>query len=581
VAQYAKGFQGNYQIRPAGTQFAFTQEHQIEIAKCMADPVYFISTYVRIKYVDEEELVLFKPRDYQLEMLEKMLNYREVIVKLPRQAGKTSIVSALLLWHLLFINNYSVLVAAHVLSKAEDIIAAIKGMFENLPDFLQRGVKEYNKRNIIFESNARIRAAATQGNSARGDTYNLIYLDEFAFVPTHVADAFIRSVMPVVSSGKTTKTFITSTPQGMNMFYDMWKAAKEGASGYQWVEIKWNQVPNRDEVFKKKIISQFGEDYFNQEYGAEFIGSSRTLIRSTVLLNLTMKAPIQQTKHLRVYQLPLAGRRYYMTADVSEGVGGDYSAASVWDTTEVPYTLAAVYQNNEVDMLAYAGVLFDLGRAYNRAPVLIEANFGSDIARQLYEDLEYEEVIMTVVNAKKGGQVMSGSSGSRSRFGLNMNAQTKRVGCVNLKSLVENGKMEFHDTPMIGELSRFAVSKKKGKGYEAESGNDDIVMTMVMFGWLVDQGYVKDSAEHDVRKMIMEQNKKSIADDMIPFTHFDDGQSGVGPLGPYFDGFPQVDENTNWLLGRVTKKDPEMDPWMMERVEKVYGAEGIFGRAGD
>lgn len=578
MAQYAKGFQGNYQIRSAGTQIVYTKDNQLEIAKCMSDPVYFIRNYIRIKYVDEEELILFEPRFYQMDIVDKIINNREVIVKLPRQAGKTSIVSAILLWHLLFINNYSILVAAHVLSKAEDIIANIKGMFEELPGFLQRGVKEYNKRNVILESNARIRAAATQGNSARGDTYNFIYLDEFAFVPTHVADQFIRSVMPVVSSGKTTKTVITSTPQGLNMFFQMWKAAKEGTSAFKWVEVKWNDVPGRDDEFRRSIIAQYGEDYFNQEYGAEFMGSSKTLIRGSVLLNLKTQPPTQQTDNLRVYHMPMAGRKYYATVDVAEGLGGDYSVISVWDTTELPYKLAAVYQNNEIDMMAFAGVIFDLCRAYNQAPVLIESNFGGDISRQLYEDMEYENVIMTTVSAKKGGQTMSGGHGSRSRFGLKMDVVSKRVGCANLKSLVENEKLEFHDTAMIGELSRFVVSKKS---YAAQEGNDDICMTMVMFGWLVDQGYVKDTVEHDVRKRILEQNKQAIEDDMIPFTYFDDGRNeGPMVLGPYFDGFPTVDENTNWLLGRVTKKDPVPDPWTMERVDRAY-EKAVFGRAGD
>jgi hypothetical protein len=514
-------FQGNPRIRKADVPIGIDNQKMKEWEKCARDPIYFIENYVYIKHVDYERLILFKIRDYQREMVEKMMSERKVIVKLPRQAGKTMIVAACLTWHLLFNLNYSILVAAHKGDKARDIVAVVKEMYENLPDFLQQGVEEWNKGNIKLAKGSRMRASATSASSARGDTYNLVYIDEAAFIQHHIAEEFFKSVIPTVSSGETTKIFLTSTPKGLNHFHKMWLAATtkdpEKWSGYAHVEIKWHQVPGRDEKFRQQIIAEYGQAYWDQEYNAEFLGSSNTLISGQRLheMVLDLRAPMRGTgPHVSMYDPPEKGRVYAICVDVSEGLGGDYHVASVFDCTSMPYRLACVYRNRSLDPMALPGVIAQLGRAYNQALVLVEANFGSQVGSILWQDLEYENVVMTSYNSRKG-QSVSGGFAERARIGLDMKKMAKKIGCDNLRSLVEKQQLIIPDTQALEELTHFVVSKAS---YSAEPGyHDDVAMTLVMFAWMVDQGYIRDLTNVDVRGRIAELNQQWVEDDVAPF----------------------------------------------------------------
>jgi hypothetical protein len=525
VAYYEKGYQGNFSIRGPGRPIALTDEQQQEYARCAQEPEYFIRNYVRIKFVDSEELVLFEPRPYQSEMVHKMLTERFVIVKLPRQAGKTSIVAATLLWHVIFNLNFSIMIAAHVGDKAREVLLSIKLMYEELPEWLQHGVKKWNDGRIELETGSRIKAGSTTARSARGDTYNLVYMDEFAFVETHIADEFVKSVIPTVSSGKTTKIFITSTPRGLNMFHDMWQAAKSGASGYAWVEIKWNDVPGRDEKFKKEIISQFGKTFFDQEFGAEFLGSSLTLISSNKLIAMVdeLAPPISQSDELRVYARPIPGHHYTLTVDVSEGLGQDATCAMIVDVTDLPYTIAAVYQNSYIDPMSLPQVLASLGQRYNHAAILVESNFAGQVANILHHEMEYDNVVSTTRSAK-GGDKIGGGFAPTSRRGVVMNQVVKRLGCNNLKTLVENNQLLVQDRPTYEELCRFAVD---GKTYKAEAGHDDLVMCLVMFAWMADQGYIREQTDVNVRARIAEMNERAAWDSLAPIA-FSDGSEDEG-----------------------------------------------------
>lgn len=516
MATYDKGFLGNPKIRAAGSPIAWTLDTVAEFQRCAEDQEYFIRNYVYIKTVDSEELVKFEPRSYQLEMLDKMINNRFVIVKLPRQCGKTTLTAAVLLWHLIFMRNFSILVAAHKGDKARDVITNVKEMYEALPDFLQHGVDTWNKGSVKLETGSRIRGTGTSGSAARGDVYNMVYLDEFAFVAKHIAEEFVKSVMPTVTSGKSSKIFITSTPKGLNMFYDMWTAAVERKSTYQYVEIKWNDVPGRDEAFRQDIIAQFGQEYFDQEYGAEFIGSSRTLIAGWKLLELAhrIRTPAISTSTSRIFSEPDVGRHYAVTVDVSEGLGADYHSVMVFDITSLPYTVAAIYHDNTLDPLSLPGVVHEFATRYNEALVLVEANFGQQIGEILYSDLEYENVVFTS-KGKSGPQArtekISSGHSQRSRVGMQMNAQTKRIGCSNLKTLIEQDQLMVPDKSTYEELKRFVVMKKS---YAGEDGHDDLVMCMVMFAWMVDQGYIRDATDVNVRGRIAELSAQRIEDEM-------------------------------------------------------------------
>jgi hypothetical protein len=504
------GFQGNIKIRAAGVPHEYTPHEIEEYVKCVNDIYYFMENYVKIKHIDHEELITFIPREYQRRMIDSMVDHRYTISCWPRQSGKSLVVSSVILYFTLFNQNHNTLIAAHKGDKARDILTVIKKMYEELPPFLQHGVLEFNKGNISLSNGSKIRATATSGSSARGDTANFVFCDEAAFIAPHVSEEFFSSVVPVVSSGTTSKIVITSTPKGLNHFYAMWKAAIDGTSGYNPIEIKWNDVPGRDEKFRDEIVAQFGQSYWDVEFACAFLGSSSTLISGPKLISIVPSRPIAESRTHHLHAQPEKGRQYAITVDVAEGLGGDSSAAIVFDITVLPYTIAMVYRDNEVLPMQLPGVIHEIARAYNNALVLVESNFGQQVADILWSDLEYEHVVRTA--RRKKGETISAWGGT-TRPGVQMNKLTKREGCNNLKALVEKDQLLINDAWVYAELCRFAV---KGQSYAAEEGHDDLAMACVLFGWMVDQGYVRDATDISIRNRIAEINAEAVENSMMP-----------------------------------------------------------------
>jgi hypothetical protein len=557
MATIKKGFKGNPLLRRAGTppDGGYTREQLDEIIKCALDPIYFFENYVYVKHVDFEKKIKFKPRGYQRRMINSIINNRNTISRWPRQCGKTTVVAAINLHYILFTSNYSILVAAHKGDKARDIIAAIQDMYVELPDWLQQGIAEWNKGSFKLENGSRIRASTTSASSARGDVYNLVYLDEFAFVPTHVAEEFVKSVIPTVSSGKDTKIVITSTPKGLNLFYKIWMDAVENKvappDNFVPIAVEWDEVPGRDEAYKTKIIKQYGQEFWDQEFACAFLGSSRTLISAQKLLVLRHDTPLHQTDTTRVYKMPEANHSYAITVDVAEGLGGDSTVVLVTDITTLPYEVVMVYENRYIEPMALPAVIHTIAKSYNEAMVLVESNFGQMVADMLWYELEYENVIMTARNPKAmGGQKIT--DGINTRPGLQMNVLSKRIGCSNLKSIVENDQIIIHDEKAIDQLRRFAV---KGKSYAAEEGHDDIAMSLVMLAWMVDQGYVKNSTDTNLRSTIAKLNQERIDKETLPFGFHTDAADVKAPVAAkknddswIFREPPEEEIDNSWLI---------------------------------
>lgn len=259
------GYMGNAHLKRAGTEIEFTQDQLIEIAKCMNDPVYFIKNYVKIVNVDRG-LIPFEMWPFQEMMVETFHEERFSICKMPRQCGKTTTAAGYMLWAVLFQENYSIAILANKGILAQDILSRIQYAYEYLPVWLQQGIVTWNKRSLELENGSKIAAYATSASGVRGGSYNLIFLDEFAFVPQNMANEFFTSTYPVISSGKTTKVIIVSTPYGMNHFYKMWVDAEERRSDYKPVEVHWSMVPGRDEAWKQQTIRNTSEQQFQQEF---------------------------------------------------------------------------------------------------------------------------------------------------------------------------------------------------------------------------------------------------------------------------------------------------------------------------
>ena len=506
---------GNPNLKKANVSQEWTKEELVEYKRCMDDPLHFIQNYVKIVSLDEG-LVPFKLYDFQKEMVGTFHSNRFTICKLPRQSGKSTVMISYLLHYALFNPSVNIAILANKAATARDLLSRLQLAYEHLPKWLQQGVMSWNKGSLELENGSKILASSTSASAVRGGSYNIIFLDEFAYVPSNVAEQFFSSVYPTISSGKTTKVMIVSTPHGMNMFYKLWTDAENQRNTYIPIEVHWSEVPGRDEAWKKETIKNTSEQQFNTEFECEFLGSIDTLISPNKLRTLAYKNPLQSNAGLDVYEQPKEGNTYLLTADVSRGVANDYSAYIVFDVSQVPYRIVAKYRDNEVKPLIFPQKIHQVAKAYNGAFVLVEVNdIGEQVANSMHYDMEYDNMIMASMRGRAGQILGGGFSGGRAQLGVRTTKAVKKIGCSNLKQLIEDNKLIVEDYDAINELSTFIV---KGSSFEADDGcNDDLVACMFIFGWCTDQTYFKELTNNDIREQMYRENQDQLEQDMAPF----------------------------------------------------------------
>ena len=512
---------GNPNLKNVAQKINWTEENLTEYMLCKEDSAHFIRNFVKIIHVDRG-LVSFEMYDYQKDMVHKFNDNRFVICKMPRQTGKSTTIIAYLLHYVLFHENVNVAILANKGAVARELLSRLQLAYEHLPKWLQQGVVIWNKGNIELENGSKILASATSGSAVRGSSFNIIFLDEFAHVPSNIAEQFFTSVYPTISSGESTKVLIVSTPLGMNMFYKMWADAQEKRNNYVPVEVHWSQVPGRDEKWKQETIKNTSEVQFTQEFECEFIGSTHTLISATKLRTMVFKTPVFSKNGLDVYEEPIKNALYCMIVDTAQGKDQDYSAISIFDISQIPYRQVAKYRSNKISPMLYPDIIFHIGKKYNMSWVLLEVNdVGSQVAETLHYDLEYENIIVSSMKGRAGQQI-GGGFAKNIQLGIRTSKQLKRIGCSALKEMIESDKLIISDFDTISELTTFAV---KNNSYEAEEGsNDDLAMTLVIFSWLVQQRYFKDLTDLDIRKKLADEQMKALEDDLLPFGIIDDGR---------------------------------------------------------
>jgi hypothetical protein len=517
-----KIYKGSPNLKAANVEMSFTPEQVQEWIKCADDPVYFTRNYIKIVSLDEG-LVPFKMWDFQEDMINRFHANRFNIAKLPRQTGKSTTVVSYLLHYAIFNDNVNIGILANKLTTSRELLGRLQLAYENLPKWMQQGIVSWNKGSLELENGSKIMAASTSSSAVRGMSFNIIFLDEFAFVPTHIAEQFFSSVYPTISSGKSTKVIIISTPNGMNMFYKLWHDAERGKNEYKTTEVHWSQVPGRDAKWKEQTIANTSQRQFTQEFECEFLGSVDTLIAASKLRTMVYDDPItNNNKGLVVYENPQKEHDYIITVDVARGVGSDYSAFLVFDITKFPYRLVARYRNNEIKAIMFPTIITDIAKGYNRAYVLTEVNdIGDQVASMMHFDLEYDHILMCAMRGRAGQIVGTGFSGKKTQLGVKMSKTVKKVGCLNLKTFIEDDKLVIPDYETIAELTTF-ISKRDS--FEAEEGcHDDLAMCLVIFCWLAVQDYFKEMTDNDVRQRIYDEQKNQIEQDMAPFGFISDG----------------------------------------------------------
>ena len=518
-------YRDNPLLKKAGVQIKYSKEQVEEYMKCAKDPVYFAENYIKIVNVDQG-LIPFNMWDFQKDMIRLYHENRFAITKCPRQVGKTTTSVAYLLWLTLFTDSQNIAVLANKGSLARDILSKYQLAYENLPMWLQQGIITWNKGNVELENGSKIIAASTSSSAVRGGSFNVVFLDEFAFVPANIANEFFNSVYPVISSGKSTKIIIVSTPNGMNLFYKLWMDAIAKKNGYKTFSIHWSMVPGRDEKWKEETIKNTSLEQFRQEFECEFLGSTNTLISGEKLQQLVYMDTIYEHDKVKIYEQPIKeidngkDHLYAMTVDVSEGKNMDCSAFSVFDISNIPYKQVATYHSSSISPVLFPTVIYNTARMYNDAYVLVEINNTPQIADSLHNDHEYENLWKVFTGNKKPQQLSAGFARGI-QLGLKMSPQVKRIGCSNLKMLIEGDKLLINDFDTISELTTFVAEKNS---FQAEEGaNDDLAMSLVIFSWLTTQTYFKEIVSHDIRKQIQLETMNQVDDEGLPEMMVEDG----------------------------------------------------------
>ena len=526
-------YKGNPNLKSSLVRQEFTQEQVKDFIKCSQDPIYFIQKYVNIVSIDEG-LVPFKMYPFQQNIVKSFHDNRFSICKLPRQSGKSTTVLSYLIHYILFNDQVNVAILANKASTARDLLSRLQLAYEHLPSWLQQGVMNWNKGSLELENGSKILAASTSASAVRDGSYNIIFLDEFAFIPNNIAEQFFSSVYPTISSGKSSKVMIVSTPHGMNMFYKMWTDAENGNNDFVPLEVHWSEVPGRDEDWKEQTIKNTSEQQFLQEFECSFLGSVDTLISPQKIQTIPHKDPIERSAGFDVWERPKKENSYCITVDVARGAQNDYSAFVVFDITTVPYKMVAKYRSNEIKPLIFPDIIYRAAKTYNDAQVLIEINdIGGQIADALHHDMAYENIIQSQVKGRLGQIVSSGFGDGQSDLGIRTTKSLKRIGCSTLKQLIESDKILVPDFDVVVEMSTFI---QRGQSFEAEDGGtDDLMMCLVFFAWLTDQQYFKDLTDDDIRKQLFDSQKEIIEADMAPFGFIDDGVHYGEDLNPFVD----------------------------------------------
>jgi hypothetical protein len=514
MSEEKTSYHGNPNLKNIGHDHSFTKEQLQDYLKCKADPIYFIENFCHIVTLDRG-LQLFKLYDCQKTKVDIILNNRKVILMEGRQQGKTVTAAACILHYTIFNADKTVAIMGNKTASAREVLSRYQTMYENLPIWMQQGVKTWNKGDIELENNCRIFTAATTTSGIRGKSVNWLYIDEAAIIPNNVADEFFASVYPTISAGESTKILLTSTPLGYNHFWKFWNESEKGANGFVNHFIPYTEIPGRDEKWAEEQLKLLGELKFNQEVLCAFLGSSNTLINAKTIATLSSKEPIFYNEDgLSIYENPEENRYYCIVVDTARGIGGDYSACVVIDITEMPYRVVATYRNNKIAPLLYPEIISKLGKDYNSAYILCENNdIGGQVIEILHEEIEYENLFSTVT--EKARQYVSPGFGRSSRLGVNTSKQVKRQGCFNFKSLMEEHKLLCFDAETIHEISTFI---EKGQTYQADEGyHDDLVMCMVLFGWLSTMPFFSDLVNVNTRDQLYNKQMKSISQDLTPF----------------------------------------------------------------
>lgn len=529
MAGVEQSYHGNPNLKPIGYQHDFTKEEFEEFVKCEQDPIYFIENYCQIVTLDKG-LQPFKLYDCQKKKVDFIMNNRKTILMEGRQQGKTVTAAACIVHYSIFNADKNIAIMANKTAAAREVLSRYQTMYENLPIWMQQGVKTWNKGDVDLENGSRVFTSATTSSGIRGKSVNWLYIDEAAIIPNNIADEFFASVYPTISAGETTKILLTSTPLGYNHFWKFWNESEKGTNGFENMFIPHTEIPGRDDAWIEEQFKLLGEVKFNQEVLCDFLGSTNTLISGKALSTMSSIDPVYKKDGLEIYEEPQQDKYYVISADTARGIGGDYSAFIVVDITQMPFKVVGKYRDNKISPLLYPDFINKVAKDYNGAYVLLETNdIGQQVVDILHQELEYENIFSCV--QEKNKQYVSPGFGKQSTLGVRTSKAVKRQGCLALKSLIEEQKFLLFDAECISELSTFV--ERSGTFAADEGYHDDLAMCMVLFAWLSTNTFFKDLTNVDIRDNLYNSQMRMIENDLTPFGLVVDGHE---PEAQVMDG---------------------------------------------
>lgn len=510
-------YKGNPRLRAADVKIDYSDKQIKEIIRCMSDFVYFCINYIKIVDSDKGKVIPFDLYPYQLEMAKLYQKENRIIVMAPRQCGKSIFTIAYLLWVGLFNNYKNIVIVANKEGTAKKTLRKVKEMYLHLPFWMKQGITEWNKKQISFENNTNIYAESTSSSGNRGDTASIVYLDEAAIIEKSLWEDFYTAVYPSISAVKSAQIIITSTPKGFNHFYQFWTLANNKQSDYIPFRVKWNEVPGRDENYKKKTIAALGGGAkglrkWRQEYECYFAGSGGTLIEGEILEKI-VPSIIQESQFddkLLIYESPQEKSNYIIVSDVAEGVGGDYSTCQIFKIRNKDFLQVAVYRDNNIKTNEFDMIIHRLGLFYNDALLIVESNsYGREILNRLVYENENENVFF---------------ESDMSDFGIRMTKQSKAIGNSYLKSNIESFKFVLQDFETISELSKYI---KRKNTYMADEGyHDDLITPLVILSYFLSK---KQNVENWISFELVNKSKmqEKIENEFLHLGFICDGQREI------------------------------------------------------
>lgn len=533
---------GKPEWRGANVVFEYTSEELSEIEKCASDVIYFANKYVFA--MTDDGIAHINLRDYQEDILRDFQDNRFCAFVSPRQIGKTITTGIFLTWYLLFNTDKNLMILSNTGATTIEIIDKIKVILSNLPFFLKPGVIVNNQMTLKFDNGCRLFGRNTTKTAAIGFAVHFLYCDEFAHIHANFIDPFWRSVYPTLASSKISRCVITSTPNGQNKFYDIYLAGLEKTNEFKAIRVDWWQVPGRDEAWKLKEIANLGsEDDFNQEYGCQFLSSSKLLLDSRTL---------QQTKSVTVeyqwqeiYDIDDLGieypdlkwhpkfsvdnikdtDRFVFSIDTAGGGGGksDYTIVNIFKLIPTPLLLidkitsftdeadffslvqVGMYRSNSTDIEVLVPIIETLvyrTMGSDNVRIVLEMDFkGNLVYERMSRHKDFYEDIFVHTKHSENARII--------KPGLKLNAKNKLMFCMEMRRLVKSGRIIPNEKNTFNELTSFGINKKGS--YSSQIGHDDIAMTIVNMSSFFSSTQYFEMVE-DIYDTLEDKYKKAIAE---------------------------------------------------------------------